>query len=198
MASPIRQIWTIGHSNHALEDFLDLLAAHGIEILADVRSRPYSRYVPHFSRDVLRESVTNAGLEYLFIGRELGGRPVNSSLYDDEGYVRYDAIAETPRFRAGIARVLAGCARWRVALLCAEDDPTRCHRRRLVGRVLVEGGVRLVHVRGDGTVVEEAELAAREAPPVVQLGLFADGREGLWRSTRSALRDTRRRPSSGR
>ena len=62
-------IWTIGHSNHALDHFLGLLAEHGVEILVDVRSQPYSRYTPHFSRDALRADVTNAGLRYLFMGK---------------------------------------------------------------------------------------------------------------------------------
>ena len=191
-------VWTIGHSNHPIDHFLDLLAEHGIEVVADVRSWPYSRYTPHFGRDALEENVTNAELRYLFIGRELGGRPADASFYDEGGHVRYDTLAETPRFRAGIARLLVGIARWRVALVCAEEDPSDCHRRLLVGRVLVERGIRLLHIRSDGTVVDDADLTGRAGGSAVQLGLFDQQREGAWRSIRSALRDTRRRRSSGR
>lgn len=191
-------IWTLGHSNHPLDHFLGLLAEHGIEVVADVRSRPYSRYAPHFSRDALQASVTSAGLRYLFLGKELGGRPADASFYDEGGHVRYDRLAETPRFRAGIARLLAAISRWRVALVCAEEDPRDCHRRLVVGRVLVERSIGLLHIRGDRTVVGDADLTVRAGVPAVQLGLFDEQREGAWRSIRSASRDARRRRSLGR
>ena len=192
--SPV--VWTVGHSNHTLDRFLELLSAHRIDVLVDVRSQPYSRFTPHFSREALHRSVTDAGLRYLFMGRELGGRPAGGFLYDEEGYVRYDAIAESPRFRAAIARVSAVLARWNAALLCAEEDPIHCHRRLLVGRVLHDRGVRVAHLRADGGVEPEDEVAARDRSPTAQLRLF-DEEARPWRSTRSVSPRGRRRPSSG-
>ena len=190
-------IWTIGHSNHALDNFLGLLVQHDIEVLVDVRSRPYSRYTPHFSRDVLREDVTNAGLGYLFMGKELGGRPADPSLYDEEGHVRYDAVSGTPDFTAGIARLRHGIVRFRVALLCSEDDPIHCHRRLLVGRVLRDGGTEVLHIRGDGRIESEDQVDARERPASGQLGMFDDAEVRPWRSIRSVSRGDPPQPSSG-
>ena len=191
-------IWTIGHSNHALDRFLALLAAHDIEVLVDVRSQPYSRYTPHFTRDSLREGVANVGIQYLFMGKELGGRPADPSLYDSERRVRYYALSHTEEFRKGIARLLDGIGRLRVSLLCAEEDPSGCHRRRLVGRVLTRHGTRLLHIRRDGTVRCEDSVRLREGPPVGQLDMFEEpeDEEELWKSILPVSRNDRLPPSS--
>ena len=189
-------VWTIGHSNHPLDHFLGLLADHGVQVLVDVRSRPYSRYTPHFSRDALRDDVTNAGVRYLFMGKELGGRPADPSLYDEEGHVRYDAVSRTPDFAEGLARLRQGVARFRVALLCSEDDPIHCHRRLLVGRFLRDDGVSLLHIRGDGRIESEDVVEARERPPGGQLGLFDEAEVRPWRSIRSVSRSDPPPPSS--
>jgi len=191
-------VWTIGHSNHALDHFLGLLAQHRIDVLVDVRSQPHSRYAPHFSRDALREDVTNAGPRYLFMGKALGGRPADPSLYDEEGHVRYDAVSRTTDFVQGMARLRQGMAGFRVALLCSEDDPIHCHRRLLVGRVLRDDGARVLHVRGDGRVESEHDVEARERPPGGQLGLFDDAEVRPWRSVRSVSRSDPPPPSSER
>ena len=80
-------------------------------------------------------------------------------------------------------------ARFRVALLCGEEDPAHCHRRLLVGRVLAERGHELLHIRGDGRVQSEAEVAAESGKPLVneQPALFAELDEDQWRSTASVL-----------
>ncbi|MDO8673135.1 MAG: DUF488 domain-containing protein, partial [Dehalococcoidia bacterium] len=74
---PTRQpgIFTIGHSNHAFEAFVDLLRRHGIEVLVDVRSQPYSKYTPHFDHRNLEAAIANQGFKYMYLGKELGGRP---------------------------------------------------------------------------------------------------------------------------
>ena len=192
-------IYTIGHSNHGLPEFLALLARQRIEVLVDVRSRPYSRYTPHFAAQALQAAVTGAGCRYLFLGRELGGRPEGAEYYDDSGRVDYARVARSSLFRAGIDRLHAGVARYRVALLCAEEDPTGCHRRRLVGRVLAEEGVAVLHIRGDTTINSEAEIAAAEAPaaPTNQLSLFGEMEKPVeWKSIRSVLPGGPRRTSS--
>ena len=189
-------VWTIGHSNHALDHLLGLLTAHGIEVVVDVRSQPYSRYAPHFGRDALRASVTNVGFEYLFLGKELGGRPADPLLYDEEGHVRYDAVSKSRAFTEGIARLRQGIGRYRVALLCSEDDPIHCHRRLLVGRVLWGEDIHTQHIRGDGRIESEDEVDARERPAGGQLGMFDDAEVRPWRSIRSVLRGDPPPPSS--
>ena len=178
---PAWGIWSIGHSNHALPRFLELLRGVGIEVVADVRSQPFSRFSPHFRRRELQSQLVEAGLDYLFIGEELGGRPREPELYDGQGHVLYGELAETERFRAGLRLLLEEAGSRRVAMLCAEEDPSGCHRRLLVARVLADQGVEVTHIRGDGSTVAETELAARGP---VQSALFGD----TWRSWRPVVR----------
>ncbi len=151
-------IWTIGHSTHALPDFLALLPGPGIQAVADIRSRPFSRYNPQFNQRSLGAGLLGEGIGYAFLGAELGGRPPEPEFYDRDGHVSYPALAGTERFRSGLARLLAAASRSRVAILCSEEDPGRCHRRLLVGRALAGQGVPLVHIRGDGRLVPEQAL----------------------------------------
>ncbi len=193
-------VYTVGHSNVSQEVFVTLLKSHDIEVLVDVRSAPYSKYVPHFNADVLKPAVNRAGIKYLYLGRELGGRPRERQFYDAAGHVRYDRIAESPEFRGGIERLLRGAREHRVALLCNEENPAECHRRLLVGRVLVEKGVRVLHIRGDGRVEPEEVLAAaeRQAEPNQQEFAFAAREKPEWKSTRSVSQARPRKPSSAR
>jgi uncharacterized protein (DUF488 family) len=185
MIKPLR-IYSIGHSSHQLEEFLGLLRGHGIEVLADVRSSPWSRFAPQFNRELLERPLRAAGVRYVFRGGELGGRPQGDEFYDDEGYVLYGAVAETSWFKAGVESLEKEARRSVLAMMCSEEDPSDCHRRLLVTRVVRERGVQVEHIRGDGRIVCEDELAAELEP---QQELFAQERP--WRSTRSV---SHRRP----
>lgn len=173
MSSP--RVLTIGHSNHPIEHFLDLLGTHSVQIIADVRSHPYSAYASAFDREKLANSLRNTGLQYVYLGNELGGRPRGNVYYDTDGRVLYSRVAESDIFRAGLARLENGLRQSVVAILCAEEDPVGCHRRLLVSRVLSDRGVIVEHIRGDGRLQTEDELRA------AQLGLF-DGMEAAWKS----------------
>ncbi len=180
---------SIGHSNVALDSFLVLLAKHHIEVVADVRTAPRSRYVPHFDASPLREALTNLGLKYVYLGKELGGRPDGDEYYDEDDHVLYSRLAESPLFEVGLDRILEGAKEYRVAMLCSEEDPLHCHRHLLIGRVLDNRGVPLLHIRGDGTLQTEDELAIIEAGEQSQGALFDAPAEGRpWRSTRSVSR----------
>lgn len=192
MASAGQRVFTIGHSNHSFAAFLGLLTAHTIDTLVDVRSQPYSTYTPHFTRRALEPALAGHGIAYCFLGDELGGRPAGAEFYDAEGYVLYGRVARSAPFLAGIERLLAMLDGGRVALLCSEEDPAGCHRRLLVGRVLRGRGVAVAHIRGDGRLQTEDELAAGNAG--AQLALLPQREEAEWRSTRSVSR--RRPPSS--
>lgn len=182
-------VYTIGHSNHEPEAFLALVRLHAVELVADVRSSPYSGYAKHFNKESLEGYLKAAGVGYLFLGASIGGRPDGDEFYDAEGYVLYGRVARSERFQQGLARLLAEARTRRVALLCGEEDPTGCHRRLLVGRVLAERGVRVVHVRGDGRLQGEEELAAAERFEKTkgQLSLFDVEDPDEWKSTRSVL-----------
>ena len=195
-ASPTDTLWTIGHSNHPLEVFLDLLEQHHIEVLVDVRSSPYSGYAAQFNREAIGSALGGRAVAYHFLGDRLGGRTDDPQFYDDQGHVLYGRVAESAGFRQGMARLLEETARRRVAILCGEEDPTDCHRRLLVGRVARERGVRVMHIRGDGRLQDEDQLATEVQFQKTkgQLNLFDAEEPGEWKSTQSVL--PRRAPPS--
>ena len=177
-------LFTVGHSNHALDVFLTLLKKHEIQVLADVRSSPYSRYVKHFDREELEQALKDAGVKYLYLGRELGGRPDGAEFYDSEGYVLYHRLAEAPLFLEGVGRLEAGIRKYRVAIMCSEENPAVCHRHLLVGRVLTRRGVAIEHIRGDGALIPNADLLESA---FVQPTLFDQPEDSPWKSLRSVL-----------
>ena len=154
------RILTIGHSNHQLAKFLVLLEGAGVSAVADVRSRPVSRWVPHFNRAPLEAALAERGISYLFLGRELGGRPDDPALMTG-GKPDYAAMAKAPAFAAGLTRVIEAGMTDRVALLCAERDPVDCHRFLLVGRELAARGVTVAHILANGDLESHADTEAR-------------------------------------
>lgn len=182
-------IWTIGHSNHPLERFLDLLGQHQIAVLVDVRSSPYSGYASQFNKEAIHGALQARQVEYLFLGDLLGGRAEGEEFYDQQRHVLYGRVARSAGFQQGIGRLLEGIGTRRAALMCGEEDPTNCHRRRLVGRVLGERGVGLMHIRGDGRIQSEEELAAEEEfrKTKGQMTLFDMEETDQWKSTQSVL-----------
>jgi uncharacterized protein (DUF488 family) len=139
MSAPIK---TIGHSNHPIEKFVDLLQKGGVDELVDVRSMPFSRCFPHFSRERLEKSLADAGIAYLWEGEALGGKP----------------RAAPSEFKKGIDRVLERAGERSIALMCAEKEPLDCHRVHLVARRLAERGADIVHLLADGTVRPHREV----------------------------------------
>jgi uncharacterized protein (DUF488 family) len=183
-------ILTIGHSNHSLEHFVSLLRCHLVQVVADVRSHPYSAYASTFDHEALAKSLHTAGFQYVYLGNELGGRPRGHVYYDTDGRVLYGKVAESSAFRSGLARLEKGLRQSIVAVLCAEENPAGCHRRLLVSRVLAERGVMVQHIRGDGRLQTEGELQD------AQLSLF-DGTEApAWKSIPSVLLKKRQSSSS--
>jgi uncharacterized protein (DUF488 family) len=180
-------VYTIGHSAHEFENLRKLLVDHGIEVLVDVRSAPYSRYAPQFDREILHGALIDAGLKYLFLGKELGGRPANAAYYDADGHVLYSRITADALFTSGIERLERGMAGFCVALMCGEEDPAHCHRRLLVARVLIERGHEVLHIRGDGRLESDSDVAKESGKSLVnaQPALFAELDEDQWRSTAS-------------
>src|SRR5579864_6579577 len=168
-------VYTIGHSSHSIELFTELLRKHAMQVLADVRSAPYSRYAPQFDYDLLPHSLNKAGIKYLFLGRELGGRPNKQDYYDADGHVLYSRITTDPSFVEGIERLERGMPDFRIALMCGEEDPAHCHRRLLVARVLIERGHEVLHIRGDGRMMSDEDVARESGKNLVneQPALFA-------------------------
>ena len=153
-------LYTVGHSNHSIEKFIGLLTTNGITAVADVRSRPFSRRHPQFNKQRLAAALTKHGIAYVFLGKELGARTEDPSCYEN-GKVQYPRLAATPVFKAGIERVLAGAAKFRLALMCAEKEPLDCHRTLLVSRALESAGASIAHVLADGSVESHEKTMSR-------------------------------------
>lgn len=151
-------IYTIGHSNHETADFLALLHQHGIELVADVRSSPYSRYVRQANRETLARTLEAAGIAYRWMGAHLGGKP--------EGTIAdYDELRTSPVFQQGIADLLALAVEHRTAIMCSEGDHRQCHRHKLITPVLLDRDIHVLHIQPDGNLVDEDKEPR-------QLGLF--------------------------
>lgn len=155
-----KPVYTIGHSRHQLDAFVALLARHGVTALADVRSSPYSRFNPQFNRPELAAAAGEAGIRYVYLGVELGGRSDDPGCYED-GHIRYDRVAETESFQLGIARLDRGAREYTVALMCAEKEPLDCHRTLLVAPVLAARGLEVVHIHADGATETHEEAMSR-------------------------------------
>jgi len=153
-------IYSIGHSNGSIERLIALLQQHSITALADVRSQPYSRFNPQFNREILASTLKSAGLEYVFLGQELGARSDDPACYRN-GRAQYSLIAKAAMFQRGIGRLLSGAERFRLAILCAEKEPLVCHRGILISRHLHENGIVVRHILEDGSLEDHESAVER-------------------------------------
>jgi uncharacterized protein (DUF488 family) len=153
-------VFTIGHSNHPIENFIDLLKEHGVTALADVRSHPYSKRHPQYSKKNLKNFLGDADILYVFLGKELGARSENTDCYL-HGKADYGLLAGEPAFLSGIGRLYKGMEDYTLALMCSEGDPLDCHRAVLVARRLHENGITVRHIHPGGDTETHAELESR-------------------------------------
>ena len=186
----LRRIFSVGHSNHSMPEFVTLLQHVGVNVLVDVRSHPYSRHAPQFNSSGISLELRERRITYLYLGKELGGRPEDESFYDDNGYVLYGEWSRSSQFLQGIARLERGVENYQIVMMCSEEDPIECHRRLLITPVLEKHGVTVMHIRRDGKLESEAELSKRESQPT----LFKDPEGVAWKSIRSVLQ--RKQPRS--
>lgn len=162
MATSPTPILTFGYGKRSLDECLGLLREHAVEYVVDVRSAPYSRFKPEFSKDPLRAELKRHGIRYVFMGEELGGRPDDPTCYDEDGRVDYLACRGRPAFVAGIDRLRTATAGGhRVALMCSEGRPEDCHRTKLVADFLLEQGVPIAHIDERDRVCTHDEVLDR-------------------------------------
>lgn len=150
---PAMTLFSIGHSNAGIHAFLELLRRYGIATLVDTRSKPFSRYNPHFSRAALSESLRASGIEYLYLGDKIGGRPEGEAFYFESGRVDYEAVATARFYLEGVEQMLAAAEAKPLAFMCAEADYKKCHRYWLITRTLVERGIEVRHILHSGEAV---------------------------------------------
>lgn len=153
------QLFTIGHSNHTSDEFLDLLKKHDVGWVIDVRSMPFSRYVPQFNRDQLKTFLAENGIKYFHMGKHFGARRTESNLYSKEGYVDFEKVRASEIFRLGLESIIRGLNEGnRITLMCAEKCPVDCHRGIMVARGFELNGVSVQHILSDGSIETQEEL----------------------------------------
>jgi uncharacterized protein (DUF488 family) len=154
-------VFTIGHSNLELTDFLALLGMHAIRTVCDVRSRPGSLRFPQFNREPLEAGLCSANIRYEFLGEQLGGRPADQRVYHDDGLVDYAARRKSPDFSAGIEHALQFSRNGNIVLLCAEEDPLQCHRFLMICPAFIERAVTPLHIRKGGALESQRDAEDR-------------------------------------
>ena len=151
-------IYTIGYGNRSIEDFVKLLQQYGIKFLVDIRSQPYSQFHPEFSKEALEKSLKQYGMQYVFMGDSLGGRPKDSACYVD-GKVDYAKVREQPFFQKGIHYLRTAWEKQLcIALMCSEAKPQECHRSKLVGNTLIEQGIDVAHIDETGAIKTQPQI----------------------------------------
>ena len=144
----MNKCYTVGHSNLTISDFIDLLGKHDINVIADVRSMPFSQYVPHFNKDVLPKHLNNKGIKYVHLGDLLGGQSSDPNLFfDNSSQISYKKIANTDYFKQGIKRIEEGIRKdFKIAIMCSEKSPLDCHRFCLVSNELLKININVDHI----------------------------------------------------
>lgn len=140
-------VYTIGYGARSMEAFIGVLQEHGIAYLIDIRSAPYSRYKPEFSKAALERELQRHVIRYVYMGDSLGGQTDNPDDRNARGKIDYERVAQREDYRAGIERVRSAYAQGlRVVLMCSEGKPEMCHRSGLVGKSLAELEIEVVHI----------------------------------------------------
>ncbi len=169
-------LYTLGHSNHPIERLLELLEDHDVKLLVDVRSTPFSRYNPQYNRNALEQALQSQGINYLYMGDVLGGRPNDPACYhshtiptkasDFIAEIDYPAVMEQPWFIQGIQRLVGLVDGQLTCILCSEKDPLRCHRHLLIARYMLAHTpeVTILHILADSHLVNAADLPGGDPP----------------------------------
>ena len=162
-------LFTIGCSNGSINELFTEIRRVGINALADVRSTPYSAYTPQFNRENLAEACRKEGVAYVYLGDEFGAMRTNPELMSDgtvsapitDGIVDFTKVRQTEAFRRGVERVSRGLAKGlRIALMCTELEPERCHRAVMVSPAFADK-CPIGHVTRDGEVISHGDLEKR-------------------------------------
>jgi uncharacterized protein (DUF488 family) len=170
--SELIPIYTIGYGSRSIDEFVAMLHEYQISYLVDVRSAPYSRYKPEYSKEALAATLQAQGIRYVFLGDKLGGRPADPACYRD-GKVDYEQVKLQPFYQAGLERVQQAFRQQvRVVLMCSEGKPMQCHRSKLIGASLTDLDIPVVHIDEQGAPKSQEDVMYDLTSG--QLSLFGD------------------------
>ncbi len=152
-------IYTVGHSTHQLDYFLELLKEYGVTCLIDVRSVAASSYNPQYNKEPLTIFLKRNGIQYLHFAEEFGARHNDPDLLDDEGKVDFAKVRKSWAFKNGVERIWQGLDKgFTISLMCSESEPFDCHRFSMVSIALDKDGFDVKHIMKDKTLKTNADL----------------------------------------
>jgi uncharacterized protein (DUF488 family) len=157
MESPV--IFTVGHSTHSLDYFLELLQSQSVTCLVDVRSVAASAYNPQFNKGPLSNFLKRSGIFYMHFAEEFGARHTDPDLLDDEGKVDFDKVRRSWSFKSGVERLWNGVEKgFTISLMCSEGEPFDCHRFSMISVALEKDGFQVKHIMKDKTIKTNTQL----------------------------------------
>ena len=169
------QIYTIGHGNRKISDFIKTLKDFKIQYLIDVRSQPYSKFNPQFNQNELKHHLNNNDITYVFLGDNLGGRPADRSCYDDDGKVDYEIVKTKDFFKTGVERLkVAYQKEIQIVIMCSESKPCECHRSKLIGRYLSNEEIYLKHIDEKNKLKSQSDVINELNKGLSDTTLFPD------------------------
>lgn len=158
----MNEVYTIGHSSYKQDYLFILLNKHDINCVVDVRSMPFSKYAPQYNRDEIKRFLHSKGIQYIFMGKELGARREDNTLYESDGILSFEKTSKTMSFISGIERIKAGIEKgYRIAIMCTEKDPMDCHRNILVARQLYKQKYDVLNILENGYTESQDHLEKR-------------------------------------
>jgi uncharacterized protein (DUF488 family) len=170
-----KPLYTIGHGNRPKQDFLTLLKEFNIEYLIDVRSQPYSKFNPQFNQNELKFFLEKNDIKYVFMGDNIGGRPKDTSCYDNEGKVDYEVVKTKEFFLNGIDRLKTAYNKnINVVIMCSESKPCECHRSKLIGKVLITDNIVLKHIDEKGKLKDQSTVINELNKGLSEFDLFGN------------------------
>ena len=157
-----KTLLSIGHSQHQVDYFINLLKSHDVNYILDVRSTPYSQFAASYNRESIRPVLQSNGIEYAFMGNYFGARPTDSSLYSTKDIWIFEKVANSSRFKKGFDNVEKGVKQgFRIAFMCTEKDPIECHRAILVTNAFYKAGYSIEHIMPDNTIQTQQDINER-------------------------------------
>lgn len=157
MENPI--IYTIGHSTHQIDFFLELLNKYSVNCIIDVRSVAASSYNPQYNKEPLSNFLKKNNITYLHFSEEFGARHSDPDLLDEEGKVDFEKVRKSYSFKNGIERIWLGLEKnFVISLMCSESEPFDCHRFSMVSIALEKEGFDVKHILKDKSIKSNAQL----------------------------------------
>ena len=153
------EIFAIGHSNYPYDKLINMIKKYDINCVVDIRETPYSKYNIQYNKEAFNESLRNSGFLYIYMGKEFGAKRTNKDVYTQEGYADFEKVAKEDIFLNGIERLKKGCQMgYRIVLLGAMQEPIRCHRSILVGKVLNKEGFDVKYIMHEGNLAYQEDI----------------------------------------